>query len=141
MWNKKISARLIGYLMFLPALLLLFGGVMAVLFLSAFGFGSGVSLLQMLPFLVLMFFVLSFSGFCVYLAVRYLKNKPFKPNHQLGTVLVLFSLVFFFFSLINYVLGNLFGNEGAFLRPIISFVLLLILLPLGLGFKNGYKKD
>ncbi len=140
MLETKIRAKIIGYFMLFPAIIILLGVIFATLFLSSFGFASGVSFIQIMPFFVLMLMGLFFAGLCVYIAIRYIKNNPFKQNQQLGTVFVFFSLIYFSYSLLVYILGNLFDNQGAFLKPVLAFLLLLILFPLGLGLKNGYKK-
>lgn len=139
MFNKPVNTKTVGVFMLVPACLILLGTAIAVVLIPAFGFASGISILTMLPFMMLIFASLISTGIIVYIAIRYLKNKPFKKNNSLGTLLVYFSIGYFFYTSLVCILSNLTGNEGGYLRPVIALLYLLLLLPLGLGLKNGYK--
>ncbi len=140
MLNNPVKPKTIGFLMLIPAILVLCLAIIAVLIVPAFGLSSGVSFLQLLPFLFLMFFTLIVMSVCIYVSIRYLKGKPFKENRSLGIVLVFSSLFYFVYTLFGFLLSNfLLDNQGGYLQPIVAFMFLLIFLPLGLGFKNGYR--
>ncbi len=139
MLNNPVKPKVIGYLMLLPAILMLSGTIVALFFVPSFAFASGVSFLVLTPFLLLVFFSLFFSAVCIYIASRYFKNKPFKEDKTLGQLFVFFTLGYFGYSSLICLMSNLTGNVGGFGQPLIAFLIMLILLPLGLGLKNGYK--
>ena len=140
MFNSKVKPKVIGYLMLIPAFLLLCLTLFGILVLPIFGISSGVSLFQMLPFVFVMIFSLSLILCCIYLSFRYFKEKPFKKNKSLGVVLIGSSVFYLMYSIFGYLASNFFlDNEGGFLKPIIALLYFLIFFPLGLGFKNGYK--
>ncbi len=139
MLNTQVKPKVIGYFMLLPAVLILFGTVLAFVLVPSFAFASGVSLLAIIPFLILAFFSLFLSAICIYIAFRYFNNKPFKENKTLGQLFVFFGLGYFGYSSLICLVSNLTDNAGGFGQPLIAFLIMLILLPLGLGLKNGYK--
>ncbi len=139
MFNKPIKPRIIGCFVLLPAILIILGTIMAVLFVPAFAFASGVNFLAIIPFLILIFFSFLLSGICIYIAFRYFKNKPFGKNRTLGQLFVYLPLVYLLYSLLICLVSNLTGNFGGFGPTLMAILFTFILLPLGLGLKNGYK--
>lgn len=141
MFNKKIKVRTIAYFLLIPSFLLFLGAIAAILIVPAFAFGSDVSIGAMIPFFFVSSMVFLLSFLCMLISIRYFKNKPFKRNHSLGTVMVIFSSIYLVYTVIICILSNLTGNLGGFGAPLIALLLLLIFLPLGLGLKNGYKRN
>lgn len=133
MFQKGIKNKTIAFLLLIPAVIISLGTILLAYGLASFGFASGVSPFQLLPLFFVSFFFLSFSGTIIYISFRYFKNNPFKQNKGLGKFLVFGSLAYFIYQLIICILSNLTGNEGGFAGPIIAFLLLLILFPLGLS--------
>jgi hypothetical protein len=138
-FSKPVSTKIIGYFTLLPAVLMLLGTVLALFLVPSFGFASGVNFVSLIPFFFLMLFSLILSSVCIYIAIRYFKNKPFKQEKTLGNLFVIFGLGYFVYSSLVCLLSNLTGNLGGFGQPLVAFLLMLILVPLGLGMKNGYK--
>ncbi len=135
-----MKPKVIGYLMLIPAFFLLCLIILSAIVIPIFGFGSGVSFIQMVPFLFLTFFSFSLMLLCIYLSFRYLKGKPFKKNKSLGIILMASAAFYFVYTSFGFLVSNLFlDNEGGFLKPTIALLYFLIFFPLGLGFKNGYK--
>ena len=140
MLEKKLSVKCIGIFILIPSILVGVSVLIATLILSSFGLASGVSVFQLIPFFTLMSFGLFLSGFCLYVSIRYLKGKPFKANSQLGTIFVLFSFFYLPYSLLVYLLNFFIDNGPSVIKPLFALLIFLILFPLGLGLKNGYKK-
>jgi len=107
--------------------------------LASFGFASGVSFLQLTPFLIIMFLSSLLAAFGIYVSVRYFKNEPFGENKTLGLLFIVFGIGYFVYQVLICFLSNITGNEGGYLKSIVALLLLFILIPLGLGLKNGYK--
>jgi hypothetical protein len=139
MFNKPISPKLIGFFLLIPSVLIFIGAVVATFILPSFGFASGVSFINLIPFLILMLLFFIFSGVCIYIAIQYFKNKPYKENKSLGLFLFTLGVGCFVFSSLSCLINNLTGNVGGYAGPFISFLILLIIVPIGLGLKNGYK--
>lgn len=139
MFKKPINVKVIAWFVLIPSLLVFFGGLFLTYFLASFGFASGVSFLQLTPFLILMFLSSLLAAFGMYVSVRYFKNQPFKENKNLGLLFIIFGLGYFVYQVLICILSNLTGNEGGYLKSIVALLLLFVLIPLGLGLKNGYK--
>jgi hypothetical protein len=139
MINKKINTKVIGLCIFIPCVFIFLSIILSLFILTSFGLASGASFLVLLPFFILSILTLVVSLVGVYIAIRYLKNRPFKQNRSLGTLFMAFSFFYFFFSFFSCVISNLTGNFGGWLRPVFAFLILVILLPLGMGLRNGYK--
>ncbi len=138
-FKKPVKTKTIAWFILIPTSLLFLSLVVLVLFIPAFGFASGVSFVQMIPFFFLTFAFLIFATISIYVSMRYFKNKPFAENQTLGLLFVVFSIGYFLYNLLACILSNLTGNIGGYFPTILAFLLLFILLPLGLGLKNGYK--
>jgi hypothetical protein len=139
MIDKKIGVKTVGICILIPCFLALIGVLIAFFFLTSFGFASGVSFSMMLPFLLLSILTIIVCSIGIYVSIRYLRNRPFKRNKSLGSLFMIFSVVYFVLSLFSFIASNLTGNTGGWLRPIFAFLILVILLPLGMGIRNGYK--
>ena len=140
MFNKPVNAKSIGYLLLLLGVFVLLTTALSLIFIPAFGLASGGSIFLVIPFIFFMLFIFSLSGICIYIALRYLKGKPFKENESLGKALVIFSTIYLAYTSLICLISNLTGNYGGFAQPIFAFLLFLILFPIGLGLRNGYKK-
>jgi uncharacterized membrane protein YozB (DUF420 family) len=108
-----------------------------VLFL--FGLKSGVGLLALIPFSFLFLLVLSLSSFGIYTGIRYIKNKGYKQNKQLGLALIVFGVVYLAMELLSYIFSNVTGNSGGELKAVFALLLVCIIVPLGSALKNGCK--
>ncbi|MBK5240007.1 hypothetical protein [Clostridium sp.] len=139
MCNKPISPKLIGFFLLIPSVLIFIGVLLATFILPSFGFVSGVSFINMIPFLILMLFFFAFSSVCIYISILYFKNKPYKENKSLGLIFVVFGIGYFIYSSLSCLISNLTGNVGGYAGVVIAFLILLIIVPIGLGLKNGYK--
>ncbi len=139
MFNNPVKPKTIGYFALIPAFLMLLGSIFAIIFIPSFGFAAGVSFMQLVPFFLLMFFFCCFAGFGGYVAWRNFRNNPFKENKTAGVLLVNFSIVYFVYSALSCLISNLTGNIGGYVGPVAAFLSMLILVPVGLGLKNGYK--
>jgi len=95
-----------------------------------------MNIFALIPFFILAFFLLLLPLGGVYIGFRYLKGNVFKKNEKLGKVLIITGLAFFVYSIIEYILSNLTGNYGGELRPIFTFLLCTIIVPLGLVLRN-----
>jgi hypothetical protein len=73
------------------------------------------------------------------MGIRYIKNKGFKKNKTIGMILIVLALFYFLSSLTSYILSNLTDNPGGWVKLVFSFILMLIVIPLGLIIKNGVK--
>lgn len=140
MFNKPVNAKSIGYFLLSISALFLIATILALIFIPAFGLASGGTIFLVIPFIFFMFFIFSLSVICIYIALRYLKGKPFKKNESLGKALVIFSTIYLVYTSLICLISNLTGNYGGFSHPIFAFLLFLILFPIGLGLRNGYKK-
>lgn len=135
--NISLNSRTIGILIMIPTSILLLWTIAFSILMTAWGFGSGVSLSEMLPFIALSLLKLSLLIFAIYAGIRYLKNKPFKRNKLLGLLLILLGMIYFIYDLSTVLHDNITGlNPGGELRPIEAFVWGLVSMLLGLGFRN-----
>ncbi len=139
MLDKPICSKKIGFMLVLPTIILLLGSLLSAVLGVSFGLGSGVPIYSLLPFIFLMFLFLCLSFFCMYLSSRYIKNKPLKQDKTLGLLFIVFGFGYFMYALFICIISNITGNIGGYAQPAIAFLLMLILVPLGLGLKNGYK--
>ncbi|MFA5248183.1 MAG: hypothetical protein WC415_02985 [Patescibacteria group bacterium] len=80
--------------------------------------------------LSLMFFVFSLATF----------KKEFKKNKKIGSLLILFAILFFLYQSIKIILFNINGNSGGWLGLFFVFLICLYLLLAGLRFYKGQIK-
>lgn len=139
MLNKPIKTKTVAYLVLLPAVLLLIITIASFSILTPMSLEKGIDFVQLIPLLFLSTTTILLSLICIYISIRYFKNKPLKKNEFAGKLFIYFSIGYFLYTSLICLISNLTGNFGGFGPPFIALLLLLILLPLGLGLKNGYQ--
>ena len=138
MLNKKLDSRLIGILVFIPSILLFLLILFSFVFLFLFGIGSSMNILGLIPLILLSILFLSITIFGMYIGIRYIKYNGFK-NNSLGTCLIYLGMGYFLYNTVIYILNNVTGNYGGEIRVLFGLLFIIILLPLGLGIRNGVK--
>lgn len=94
-------------------------------------------MLSLIPFIITTAFVLLISSVGIYIGIRYIKNNGFKKNRSLGIALIVVGSFYFISSLASYLLSNLTGNTGGWLKPIAAFLFMIVTVPLGILIKEG----
>jgi len=138
-FDTQLKSKTVGILILLSSLLVLILTITLSIFLIPFSLGSEVDILTFIPFLIITFFVLVISALGIYIGIRYLKEKGFKKNSSLGTLMIIIGSVYFVSTLTSYLFSNLTGNTGGWVQPIIAFLWAIITIPFGLVLKNGCK--
>ena len=99
--------------------------------------GSNVNILGLIPLILLSILFLSITVLGMYIGIRYIKYNGFKKNNSLGICLIYLGIGYFLYNLVVYILNNVTGNLGGEIRILLALLLAIILLPLGMGIKNG----
>ena len=137
--NIQLRSKTVGILILVLSILVLISTIVISIILLSFGLASGIHPLALIPFVLLVIFLVLTSSLFIYIGIRYIKDQGFKKNENLGKVLIIFSLVYLSYTLVTYMLSNLTDNSGGQLQPIIAFIFSLITIPFGLVLKNGTK--
>ena len=122
---------------FIPSLLVFLFILFSFVFLFLFGVGSSMNILGLVPLIILSILFLSITILGMYIGIRYIKYNGFKKNNSLGICLIYLGMGYFIYNLVIYILNNVTGNLGGEVRVVLSLLFLIILLPLGMGIRNG----
>jgi len=134
MWPKTI-----GFLVFIPSALILAATVAATVIVPAFGLASGIHPLALVPFLLIALLSGILSGIGVSTGVRYLRGNPPGGNRGLGLFFVAIGTGYLGYSGLTCLVSNLAGNPGGYGGLLFSALMAIIVVPIGLGLKNGYR--
>ena len=135
MLNISLKSRTLGVLMIIPSILMLFWVVISSGFMTLWGFGHGVGISRMMPFILLSILKLLLVVFACYASIRYIKNKPLRQNKTLGIIFIIVGILFFIYeSSVHFDITGI--NPEGEARAVLAFVWGLILLLLGMGLIN-----
>lgn len=136
------KSKLLGITAIISITLLLLWEIVFSIFGTLFGFGSGVSIVALLPFLVITTIQVVFLIFLFILSLKILKEQPLpiKENNTTAYALVIIGVAYFLYSFVNVLSANITGfNPGGWAQPVLTFLWCLILVSFGLTLKEKNK--
>ena len=139
MFTRPIPPKTIGFLVLIPAGLLLAAALGAAVIVPVLGVASGIHPLALIPFLLVVALLVTLAGVGVLLGVRYLRGNPLRENRGLGLFFLAFGVGYLAYSGLTCLASNLTGNRGGYAGLLFAILMAIITVPIGLGLKNGYR--
>jgi hypothetical protein len=137
MQKLSLNARTSGILILITSIILIVWTITFGLIGTQWGFGSGVSLVGMTPFILLTLLRLSILTFAVSIGIKFARNKPFIRNKTFGRIMIFIGAIYFIVQFSTVLFNNISGlNPGGQLRPILAFGWSLITILIGWGMRT-----
>jgi len=130
----------------IPTVLLMLWIVVFSGFATVFGIGSGVNMIELLPFFGLSIFQMCLLIFSFYLSLKLLKDRvfPFKESNATSLALIALGVLYFFYKLAIFLNNNIGEmNSGGEVQPVLAFLWgsLLVIFGVALRKKSFFQKE
>ncbi|PIP28165.1 MAG: hypothetical protein COX29_02585 [Candidatus Moranbacteria bacterium CG23_combo_of_CG06-09_8_20_14_all_35_22] len=117
------KTKLLGTLAIIPTILLILWIVVFSIFGTLFGVGSGVSVVNMMPFLSISIFQLIILIFSFYFSLKLLRDQtlPIKENNTVAYTFIAIGVIYFIYNFATVLYNNITDfNPGGEMQPVLS---------------------
>lgn len=134
--TKPIATKLGIYVISISLVSLLLSLIFSYILLG-FITSSELSLISLIPAIIIIITGLTFTITGTLIGYRFYKGEGIKQDIKKGKLVLIVSTAYFLYSLFSFFMANISGNVGGWLRPVIGFLIFIIVFPIGIAIKNG----